>query len=83
MVQNYPPIVQSTTHDFPPVPPNPSLHRKIINGFCEATAPSNFEKLGCTVCGSLTLKSDLFELSSFNIDLSVLNATGCGFTQKE
>ena len=36
-VHNYPSGVQSTFHDFPPAPPNPSLHKKIINGFCEAT----------------------------------------------
>ena len=83
MVQNYPPTVQSTFHDFPPAPPNSSLRKKIINDFCEATAPSNFAESGCAVCSSLTLKSHLSELSSLNIDLSVLNAPGCGFTRKE
>ena len=82
-VHNYPSGVPSIFHDFPPALPNPSLCKRIINGFCEATAPSNFKESGCAVCGSLTLKSHLSELNSFNIDLSVLKAPGCGFTQKE
>jgi hypothetical protein len=75
-VQAGPPEVQSTSHNFPPVPPNPCLHRKIISEFYNATAPSKFEEAGCAVCGSLTLRSELSELSSLDIDLSVLNAAG-------
>ena len=65
---------------FSPPPPDPSLRRKIIDEFCKATSPPKFEEAGCAVCGSLTLRSDISELSSLNIDLSVLNATGHGFT---
>jgi hypothetical protein len=46
-------------------------------------SPSKFEEAGCAVCGSLTLLSDLSELSSFHNYLSVLNAVGHGFTQTE
>jgi len=65
---------------FPPDIPNASLRKKIINDFCEATKPSKFEEAGCAVCGALTLKTELSNLSSLNIDLSVLNTSGLGFT---
>ena len=68
---------------FPPDPPDASLCRKIINDFCNATKPSNFEEAGCAVCGELTLQTELSDLSSLNIDLSVLNTAGLGFTRKE
>ena len=83
LIKNDLAIVQSTTQDFPPTPPDPSLRRKIIHDFCKATSPSMFEEAGCAVCGSLILQSDLSELSSLDIDLSVLNAAGQGFTRKE
>ena len=66
-------------NSFPPDPPDASLGRKIINDFCDATKPSNFEA-GCAVCGVLTLQTELSDLSSLNIDLSVLNTAGFGFT---
>jgi hypothetical protein len=34
-------------------------------------------------CGALTLKTELLDLSLLNINLSVLNTAGLGFTQKE
>jgi len=76
-------IDTSIHNTFPPAPPDASLCRKIINGFCDATNPSKFEEAGCAVCGALTLQTELFDLSSLNIDLSVLNTTGLGFTRKE
>ena len=68
---------------FPPAPPDPSLRKKIINGFCDATGPSRFEEAGCAVCGALTLQTELSDLHSLSIDLSVLNTAGLGFTRKE
>src|ERR1700676_1551422 len=73
----------SLNEAFPPPPPDPSLRREIIDEFCKATSPAKFEEAGCAVCGSLTLQSDLSELSSLNTDLNVLNGAGHGFTQKE
>ena len=65
---------------FPPDPPDASLPRKIIKDFCGATNPSRFEEGGCAVYGALTLKTELSELNSLNIDLNVLNTAGLGFT---
>jgi len=68
---------------FPPAPPDASLRKNIINGFCDATDPSRFEEAGCAVCGVLTLQTELSDLRSLNIDLSLLNTAGLGFTRKE
>jgi len=43
-------------YTFPPDPTDASLHKNIINDFCNATRPSKFEEAGCAVCGALTLK---------------------------
>jgi hypothetical protein len=76
--------VDVSGHDtFPPNPPDASLCRKIIKDFCDATNPSRFEEGGCAVCGALTLKTELSDLSSLNIDLSLLNTAGLCFTRKE
>ena len=70
-------------NSFPPAPPEASLCKKIINDFCNATKPSTFEEAGCAVCGELTLETELFDLNLLNIDLTVLNTSGLGFTRKE
>ena len=75
------PTEPSVNQVFPPAPPDTLLCRKIIDGFCKATAPTNFEEAGCALCGSLTLQTGLSELDSVDIYLSILNATGQGFTQ--
>ena len=76
--------VDASVHNtFPPTPPDSSLRRKIIKDFCDATNPLKFEEAGCAVCGALTLQTELFDLSSLNINLNVLNTTGLGFTRKE
>ena len=76
-------VVPSEFNNFPPDVPDASLRRKIIGDFWAATQPSKFEEAGCAVCGALTLRTELFDLSSLNIDLGVLNTVGLGFTQKE
>ena len=52
------PTEPSVNQYFPPAPPDTLLHRKIIDGFCKATAPTKFEEVGCAVCGSLTLQTN-------------------------
>ena len=83
LVEKAHPTEQSINQDFPPAPPDTLLRKKIIDEFCKATAPAKFEEAGCAVCGVLTLQTELSDLSSDNIDLSVLNTTGYDFTRKE
>src|SRR6202453_2196297 len=83
LVEKAHPTEQSINQDFPPAPPDTLLRKKIIDEFCKATAPAKFEEAGCAVCGALTLQTELSDLSSDNIDLSVLNTTGYDFTRKE
>ena len=75
-------VVAPEHNNFPPDVPDALLCRKIISDFCAATQPSKFEEAGCAVCGSLALKTELFDLSWLNINLSVLNTVGLGFTRK-
>jgi hypothetical protein len=65
---------------FPSDPPNASLCRKIINNFCDTTKPSKFEEAGCAVCGALTLQTELSDLTSLDVDLSLLSTSGLGLT---
>jgi len=76
-------VVEPEHNIFPPDPPDASLRKKIINDFCEATKPSKFEEAGCAVCGALTLQTELFDLGSLNINMSMLNTAGFGFTRKD
>src|SRR5882762_11177669 len=63
-------VVEPEHNIFPPDPPDASLHKKIINDFCEATTkPSKCEETGCAVCGALTLQTELFDLGSLNINM--------------
>jgi len=77
---NFLEVIEPEHNIFPPNIPDASLHKKIINDFCEATNPSKFQEAGCAVCGALTLKTELFDLALLNIDLSVFNTAGFGFT---
>ena len=65
---------------FPSDQPDASLHKRIINNFGDATSPSIFQEGGCAMCGVLALKNELSDLSSLNIDLSLLNTAGLWFT---
>jgi hypothetical protein len=78
------PLHQVSEHDnFPPGVPDVSLRRKIISGFCAATHPSKFEEAGCSVCGALTLQTEILDLSLLNINLSVLNTAGLVLPEKK
>ncbi|KAH7903750.1 hypothetical protein BJ138DRAFT_980094, partial [Hygrophoropsis aurantiaca] len=39
--------------EFPPKPPTPNHHQKIIRQFCNETSPTRLAEAGCAVCGSL------------------------------
>ena len=63
-------------------PPDVSLCRKFINDFCDATKPSKSEA-GGAVCGVLTFQINLFDMSSLNIDLNVLNTATLDLLKKK
>ena len=64
-------VIEPKHNIFPPNIPDATLRKKIINDFCEATNPSKFQEAGCAVCGALTVKTELFDLATLHIDLSV------------
>jgi hypothetical protein len=66
---------------FPPNPPTPSQVEQIVNAFCADTTPASFEESGCTICGRLTLCTELIPVKDCGCDLSLLNAPGV--TRKE
>ena len=68
---------------FLPLPSTMQSSERIIKDFISATSPGEFEEGGCAVCGSLSLKSSLTELSEADVDLSLLVAGASGFTRKE
>ena len=59
------------------------LSEMVIKDFISATSPSKFEEGGCAVCGALSLKSNLAELTEADIDINILVTDGSGFTRKE
>jgi hypothetical protein len=64
------------THKFPPSPPTDKLLHKIITGFCNDTHPSQFEEVGCAVCGQLTLKNNILPLKDVECSLEPLKRQG-------
>ena len=63
-------------------PPDASLHRKIIDDFCDTTKPSKCEA-GGAVCDVLTFQINIFDMSSLNIDLSVLSTATLDLLKKK
>ncbi|KAF9455719.1 hypothetical protein BDZ94DRAFT_1118262, partial [Collybia nuda] len=54
---------------FPPAPPSQKIQHSTITNFCTDTSPKIFMETGCTVCGKLTLCSDLQKLKDLDLDL--------------
>ncbi|KZV61106.1 hypothetical protein PENSPDRAFT_593229, partial [Peniophora sp. CONT] len=48
---------------FPPRPPSDELKRRIIRDFCEDLSPENMIEAGCAVCGCLSRKADMEDLT--------------------
>jgi len=61
---------------FPPKPLSSLLQHKIASNFCKDTSPNAFEEGGCTVCGKLTLLTELQNLSELELNLDVLIQQG-------
>ena len=55
-----------------------SLLESIIKGFCNDTAPQNFIKGGCAVCGTLSSIDDMVLLNRMNGDLNLISPDGIG-----
>ncbi len=68
--------ISSKVPVFPPSPPSTKLIHDIITGFCKDTSPARFEESGCTVCGQLTLLTDLKKIDGEKIDLNLLKCQG-------
>jgi len=58
--------------NFPPKPLSFFLQYKIASNFCKDTSPQAFEESGYTVCGKLTLLTELQILSELKLNLDVL-----------
>ena len=59
-------------NNFPPKPVSLRMTQNIIKGFVEDSDFSRLEEKGCAVCGRLTLKSQLTDVSSAGLNMSLL-----------
>ena len=59
-------------NSFPPKPASRHRTQNIIKGFVEDSEFSRLEEKGCAVCGRLTLKSQLTDLSTSGLNMSLL-----------
>ncbi|KAF8582600.1 hypothetical protein K439DRAFT_1350815 [Ramaria rubella] len=57
---------------FPPRPKSSLDIAELIREACEAMNPSEFEEVGCMICGRLTLKSSVVKKKDANIDCDIL-----------
>ena len=69
--------------DFSPKPLDNEMSENIVKRFVDVTSLEIFEECSCTVCGELSLKLKMVNLSKCNVDLDILNSYGNGFTSKE
>jgi hypothetical protein len=69
--------------EFPPSPCSNKLIEMVIAGFCSDTLPEKFIEYGCAVCGQLTSKSRLFDLSEVESHLHILETSEMGVTRQE
>jgi hypothetical protein len=76
VLQNKKHYKNKKAYKFPPSPPNNKLLHKIITGFCNDTHPSQFEEVGCAVCGQLTLKKNIIPLKDVQCSLDPLKQQG-------
>ncbi|KAJ6489138.1 hypothetical protein C8R45DRAFT_826718, partial [Mycena sanguinolenta] len=61
---------------FPPAPASAALQHTILTGICKEFSPTNFEEVGCTVCGQLVWKSDATPKEDVMVDWSILRRAG-------
>ena len=68
---------------FPPKPPSESLKRQIIRDFCEEVTPENMIEAGCAVCGCLSRKNDMEDLTEDLFDHDILEDPTSRKTRRE
>jgi len=68
---------------FPPSPASDNLKETIIQEWCADTSPDSFMEGGCTVCGQLTLLSNLSKISELKCNLNPLLREGMGIMRCE
>ncbi|KAA1479919.1 hypothetical protein DENSPDRAFT_757329, partial [Dentipellis sp. KUC8613] len=59
---------------FPPSPPSTELVHRIITDYCSSIKSEDIEEAGCAVCGVLTAKKNLHDMTKQSIDLKLLSS---------
>ncbi|KAF7979063.1 hypothetical protein HWV62_43549 [Athelia sp. TMB] len=67
---------------FPPEPINVGVRNAIIEDWCDAHMPENFEELGCAVCGQLVKKKGSMSLNSCEAYLHNLHGSDSATRQE-
>ena len=57
---------------FPPSPLEYKIEHAIVKAWCKNMSPENFEEVGCTVCGELSLRSKSVLLKDASVNLDIL-----------
>jgi len=79
-------ISETTPDTMLPFPPNPATNEfefDIIRKACRCMDPSNFEEVGCAVCGELKPRKDSSRLKSVKNILHILEAPGVTRTERK
>ncbi|KAJ6467370.1 hypothetical protein C8R45DRAFT_764232, partial [Mycena sanguinolenta] len=61
---------------FPPPPATKELQLQILKGMTESFLPSNFEEVGCTICGQLVFKTHATPKEDVMIEWDLLRRAG-------
>ncbi|KZV60297.1 hypothetical protein PENSPDRAFT_594244 [Peniophora sp. CONT] len=69
--------------DFPPRPPRDELKRRIIRDFCNDLSAVNMIEAGCAVCGCLSRKADMEDLTEDLFDHNLLEDPTSRMTRRE
>lgn len=75
--------ITGISENFPPDLLSVALSESIIKDFTNTTSPIKFEETRYTVCGQLSIKSNMTSLSKCNVDLDNLVSDNVGISRKE
>ncbi|KZV64794.1 hypothetical protein PENSPDRAFT_587804, partial [Peniophora sp. CONT] len=68
----HPPPSTRDRINFPPLPPEEKLKRRIIKDFCGEMSAENLIEEGCAVCGCLSRRTTMKEITSDLFDMKLL-----------